>query len=436
MAPAFEGVQPAALSDRRAVIAIIASTLGLSFDLFDLFILLYVAPAVGKAFFPSDSPTLSVAAVYASFAATLLMRPVGSALFGSYADRHGRKGAMIAAVIGVGIVTAAFGLLPTLGQIGVVAPALFLILRLIQGVFVGGVYASTHTIGTESVPPRWRGLMSGLINGGGVGMGTLFASTAYFVTSSVFTGDSFDAWGWRFMFFAGILSSIFGVFIFNALEESPIWKEMDRAKTTARAPLKTLLSAPHAAVLRTNVLFITGCGVSYYLTSGYMPTFLKLVKEVPNSTASLMLIAGSIVIMIAEILSGHLSQMIGRRRTFIIAGVVNVVLLPACYLLLAQTNDIGMITLYSLVITFLAGAGIGPAMIFLNESFPTAVRASGTSLSWNIGFALGGTTPTFVSLASGSVEGIPTTLAVFLAAGSLIYLIGALAVPETRGKFA
>jgi MFS transporter, MHS family, proline/betaine transporter len=84
MATEFEGAQPAALSNRGAVTAIIASTLGWSLDLFDLFILLYVAPAVGKAFFPSDSPTLSVAAVYASFAVTLLMRPVGSALFGNY----------------------------------------------------------------------------------------------------------------------------------------------------------------------------------------------------------------------------------------------------------------------------------------------------------------------------------------------------------------
>src|ERR1700730_11886456 len=242
MAIAFEGAQPATLSNRGAVTAIIASTLGWSLDLFDLFILLYVAPAVGKAFFPSDSPTLSVAAVYASFAVTLLMRPVGSALFGNYADRHGRKGAMIIGVIGVGLATAAFGLFPTLAQIGVIAPVLFLILRLVQGVFVGGVVASTHTIGTESVPPRWRGMMSGLINGGGVGLGAFFASTAFFVTSSIFTGDAFDVWGWRVMFFAGVLNSVFGVLIFRALEESPIWREL--ARTHSRAPLQMLCSAP------------------------------------------------------------------------------------------------------------------------------------------------------------------------------------------------
>src|SRR5215469_14322260 len=136
-----------ATADRRqATNAMIASLLGWSLDLFDLFILLYVAPVVGKLFFPTSNPTLSLAAVYASFAVTLLMRPVGSAIFGHYADLHGRKGAMLIAIIGVGTSTAAFGALPTVAQAGVFAPVIFLILRLVQGVFVGGVVASTHTI--------------------------------------------------------------------------------------------------------------------------------------------------------------------------------------------------------------------------------------------------------------------------------------------------
>src|ERR1700756_5898371 len=106
--------------------ALVASVLGWSLDLFVLFILLYVAPVVGALFFPSSVPTLSLAAVYASFAVTLLMRPVGSAVFGHYADLHGRKGAMLIAIVGVGVTTAAFGVLPTIAQVGVVVPVIFL----------------------------------------------------------------------------------------------------------------------------------------------------------------------------------------------------------------------------------------------------------------------------------------------------------------------
>ena len=120
------GMRDLRVSNRQLATALIASVLGWSLDLFDLFTLLYVAPVIGSLFFPSTQPTLSLAAVYASFAVTLLMRPVGSAIFGSYADRNGRKGAMVIAVVGVGLATAAFGLLPTVEMIGVGAPILFL----------------------------------------------------------------------------------------------------------------------------------------------------------------------------------------------------------------------------------------------------------------------------------------------------------------------
>ncbi|CAJ0724058.1 hypothetical protein R38712_02227 [Ralstonia pickettii] len=162
-APPDDGgsIAPPTVSNRQVLGAVTASCMGWALDLFDLFILLFVAPVIGKLFFPSEHAMLSLAAVYASFAVTLLMRPLGSAIFGSYADQRGRKGAMVVAVTGVGMSTAAFGLLPTVGQVGLLAPALFILLRLVQGVFVGGVVASTHTIGTESVPPSWRGAVSG-----------------------------------------------------------------------------------------------------------------------------------------------------------------------------------------------------------------------------------------------------------------------------------
>src|SRR5271168_5260257 len=224
----IEAVDPAPpIASRQMRNAIVASVLGWSLDLFDL---LYVAPVVGALFFPSSAPTLSLAAVYASFAVTLLMRPVGSAVFGHYADVYGRKNAMLAAIVGVGISTAAFGLLPTIAQAGFIAPVLFLILRLVQGIFVGGVVASTHTIGTESVPPARRGAMSGLIGGGGAGIGALLASFIFLITSSVFPGEAFAVWGWRVMFFSGLLSSLLGWFIFKSLEESPLFKEHQKKR--------------------------------------------------------------------------------------------------------------------------------------------------------------------------------------------------------------
>src|SRR5262245_25991015 len=269
---------PSSVDNQQMVNAIIASVLGWALDLFDLFILLYVAPVVGALFFPSSNAALSLAAVYGSFAVTLLMRPLGSAVFGHYADVHGRKQAMLIAIVGVGLSTAAFGLLPTIAQVGVIAPIIFLVLRLVQGIFVGGVVASTHTIGTESVPANWRGAMSGLVGGGGAGIGALLASFIFLITSSVFPGDAFAVWGWRFMFFSGLLSSLLGWFIFRNLEESPYFKELKRRQTAqtahqselSKAPVKEIFSREYRGILLLNLLITFGGGAGYYLTSGYL----------------------------------------------------------------------------------------------------------------------------------------------------------------------
>ncbi len=417
----------------KMITAIAASSLGWALDLFDLFILLYVAPVVGKLFFPSDYPTLSLSAVYASFAVTLLMRPFGSALFGSYADRHGRRSAMIVAVIGVGLATAAFGALPTIEQVGLAAPVLFLALRLVQGLFVGGVVASTHTIGTESVPPYWRGLMSGLIGGGGAGLGALLASIIYYITTELFPGDLYNVWGWRFMFFSGIISSILGFFIFNKLEESPIWAEL-RAKRgeVLQAPVRTLFSREYLPILLVNLMLTTGGGAGYYLTSGYLPAFLKVVSKIPTEAASWILIAGSIVVIIASILTGHLSTLWGRKRTLVVVGLIRIVLLPLCYIQMRGTGDITTLAFWGLLLTFFGNAGYAPLLIFLNERFPTSLRATGTGLSWNIGFAIGGIMPTFVSLLSPTPADLPNMLAIFCFGISVIFLIGALIIPETK----
>ncbi len=371
--------------NRQMINAIIASVLGWSLDLFDLFILLYVAPVIGALFFPSTHATISLAAVYASFAVTLLMRPIGSAVFGHYADVYGRKGAMMIAIVGVGVST-------------------------------------------------------GLVGGGGAGIGALLASFVFLITSSVFPGEAFAQWGWRFMFFSGLLSSLLGWFIFNNLEESPFFNELQQQKaarkaTAAPSPVRTLFSSKYRAVLLINLLITFGGGAGYYLTSGYLPSFLKVINAVPNNVSSLILMGASVAAFISAVLVGALSEKIGRKPTFLAAGVSALVLLPLCYLGLAKAAGTTQVTLYALAIAFIGNAGYAPVLIFLNERFPTSLRASGTGLSWNIGFALGGMMPTFVSLASASTAQIPMSLAIFSAVIFVIYLIGALSIPETRGNF-
>jgi len=425
---------------RKAFLAGLASTFGWALDLFDLFILLYVAPIIGRLFFPSDKPTLSLAAVYASFAVALLVRPLGSAIFGAYADRHGRKRALVISMIGVGLSTAAFGLLPTLQQAGLVAPLAFLALRVVQGIFVGGIVASTHTIGTESISPRHRGLMSGLVGSGGAGMGALLASSVYFLLSHVFPGDEFDRIGWRVMFFSGLISTVFGLLMARFLDESPAFRQMqaERARQGTqipRSPVRVLFTPQYRGVMLVNLLITFGGGATYYITAGYLPTVLKMVAGVDHEYTSEILMLGSVGTIIGALCFGALSDRIGRKKCFYVLGVACLVLLPYLFTAIAHPPSLQAATLLSCAISLLGGAIIAPVMIFLNERFPTPVRASGTGLSWNVGFAIGGMMPTVVSLASDTPQDIPHVLAVTAVLLAVVYLAGAKIAPETRGRF-
>lgn len=427
-------------SNRQVLIAALVSCFGWALDLYDLVILLYVAPIIGHLFFPADAPLLSMAAVFASFGVTLVMRPVGSAWFGSYADRRGRKGALMLAVSLAGVVTLLLGALPTLRQIGIFAPVLFVALRLAQGIFIGGVTACTGTVGVEAISERWRGFMSGMVGGGGGAIGGMLASAVFWITTSSMSGEAFGSWGWRIMFFTGIASSLVGLLIAHKLEESPVWLKLRAAKvakgaqTAKERPIRRIFSKQYRGVFLANMPLVIGAGAGYYLTSGYLPTYLKIVLHLRDHDISMILFLSSVGALFSSLLVGQLSQVFGRRPVFLCLGFIRLIILPASVLLMVSAP--GLLTVGAIAVTFgsLGNASYAPLLAFLNERFPTTLRASGVGLSWNVGFAIGGMAPTLTSLTAPSVSGLPATLAVFLAATSLLYLVGAFMVPETRGN--
>lgn len=432
-------------------VAGLASAIGWSFDLFDLFILLFIASTLSKVLFPHTSPTLALASVYASFAVSLLLRPLGGAIFGRFADRRGRRRTLVLTVGGVGLATALMGAVPSYAAAGAAGPALFVALRLIQGVLVGGVVASSHTIGTETVPQRWRGLVSGLVGGAGASIGAVLASLLLFGVSAAYPGAAFLHWGWRVMFFSALAAAALALLAMFRLEESPLFAEAQATESSqaaeapaaearaegirARPAPRRLLGPGYRGVVLTSLAVVFGAGAQYYLTSGYLPTFLGDINGVPTSARSVMLVWASLAILPATLMAGHLSERFGRRRTMITIGAVNIVALPLLVWALAQQSRAatGTIIALSVALSFLANAAYAPVVIFLNERFPTAIRATGTAFTWNSGFALGGLMTTFVSLASPSIPEIPSRLVMFIVGCTAVYLLGAWICPETRG---
>ncbi|MFC0903957.1 MFS transporter [Clostridium sp. MT-14] len=429
------------VSNKQIASATFASVMGWSLDLFDLFLILYVAPTVAGLFFPSKIQTLSLASVFAAFAVSVIVRPFGSAFFGNYADKWGRKRSMIITVAGVGIATSSLGILPTFASVGFIAPVLFLLIRILQGFFVGGVTASTHTIGTETVAAKWRGLMSGIITGG-ASIGALLASFVLFIVNKIFPGPAFKIWGWRCMFFSGLLCIILAIVMYKVLDESPLWLEMKQKREEepknkqTKSPLKILLSKKYASTMIINIMVVAGASSIYYLTSGYLPTFLETINKIPASSSAKLLMLVSVIAFISPMLIGQLSQVIGRKKTFLITGIACLVIMPFLYIHLAQAHDvIGRVLLFTILISALGNAPYSPVLIFLNERFPTEIRASGTAVSWNVGFAIGGLMPTFVTAVSPTISQIPSRLVVFLIIMGLIFIIGSILSPETKDNF-
>lgn len=165
---------------------------------------------------------------------------------------------------------------------------------------------------------------------------------------------------------------------------------------------------------------------------------LKLINKVPGTQLGAILVVANFVAIAATPMFGCLSDHFGRKRIFLLLGLANLILIPICYMQLSHLTptNLGLIYLYALVLTFCGNAMLAPIIISLNERFPTKVRATGTSLSWNVGFAIGGMMPTFVTLASQTQERIPSTVLAFLLVAILLYLGGGATVPETRGRMA
>lgn len=413
----------------RGFRATLSSSVGFTLDFYDMCVAVFVAPVIATLFFPGDNKALSLAGAFSTLAATLLMRPIGAAVMGSIADRFGRRRAMIIALFGVGAVTCAIGALPVEASAGVIAPVLLLVLRLAQGMFVGGVFASTLTMAIETVRPRWRGLVSGIVGGGGTTVGSVLASLALFLALQGFPGDQFAAWGWRAMFFAGGLPVVLSLVLVVFLEESPMW---DRDADKTRRPVREVLGA-HRKLLLLNMPVVFGIATHFLLTLGFLPTYLQVVNHLPPVTVSGLLVVVNLLTLAFGPLVGHLSQLYGRKRVMIAVAVLNTIALPVLFQVLAGLSGpqaLVPVVVVTVAMSCLSVGAFGPMPVFLNQRFPTAVRASGVALSINFSFALAGLVPTLVNAWSGGVANLTAFVMGALVIGGLATVVGLLAVPE------
>ncbi|MDE2120792.1 MAG: MFS transporter, partial [Betaproteobacteria bacterium] len=277
-------------------------------------------------------------------------------------------------------------------------------------------------------------LASGIISGGGSGVGKLLASLMFLVVSALLPGRLYAEWGWRVMFFSGLLSSLLGLFVFTRLQESPMWQALQQVDPRA---------APHAApagpglrgylpVILLGIVLATAGGGLSYLTSGYLPTFIQLVKHVGPRDLGLMLSLSALAVIASSVLAGWLTDVIGRKPAMLAYAAASLLLVPLLYAGLARATSLAGIGLYAVALSAVGTFCYAPLLIVLNERFPTAMRARGTAVTWNIGFALGGSMPVLVSLVARASSGLAGALGVSTAVLAAAYALAAWRTPMHR----
>ena len=367
----------------RRIVA--AGAIGNVLEWYDFAVYGYFAAAIGRAFFPSEDPVAQVLAAFGVFAIGFFMRPVGGALVGYIGDRLGRSAALTFSVAAMAIPTFLVGILPGHETLGIAAPILLTLLRMVQGLSVGGEYTTSVVFMVEHAPPKRRGLV-GAVGVCGAAVGILGGSATGAALAAVMSDADLENWGWRIPFILGLVVGLAGFVLRRGIEETP------PSRKATRSPIMEVFLNHRPVLLRVMALSLFN-GIGFYLAFVYLVSWLQLVDGVAPAHALGINTVTMALLPLVMLSSGWLSDRIGRRPVMLAAAVVAVV--AAWPLLrLMHSPDPAIELLGQLGIMAFVGVYIGCQPTFMVESAPASVRCSLIAIGFNVtvGFA-GGLTP-------------------------------------------
>ncbi|MFV3371304.1 MFS transporter [Pseudomonas sp. NY15435] len=423
---------PAATSTRPiAWRTIIAGSVGNTVEWFDWTVYTAFALYFSHQFFPSDNETTALLATFAVFAIGFAMRPLGGWLIGVFNDRAGRKAALNLTILMMALPSLLISLMPTYASIGIAAPVLMLLARMVQGLSVGGEYGAAATFLAESAPASQRGLYSGFFFAS-IALGLLFASGLAWSLSQWLSKEQLIDYGWRIPFFIGGLGSLAGFWIRHGVDETATFRKNHEQRRGQRVerPLRTLWREHPQAVKRLVGISLLGA-FAFYLFVSYLPVHAIRTLGVAPGTAYAASSLALVVFMISQPLFGWLSDRIGRRPQLIVFALGYAALLyPVVNSMSASFASILAVELFGLLLYGLYSA-IAPAI--KSELFSTDIRALGIGLPYNLVVAIfGGTTPYLMTWLQS--RGQEQWFLVYVSVMAVITLVAFVRMPETRGK--
>ena len=406
-----------------------ASLIGTTIEFFDFYIYATAAVLVfPRLFFPSTDPASGVLASLATFAIAFVARPIGSALFGHFGDRIGRKATLVAALLTMGISTVAIGALPTYATIGVAAPALLSLCRFGQGLGLGGEWGGAVLLAVENAPPNrraWYGMFPQL----GAPIGFFFSGGVFLLLSERLTNDQFFAYGWRIPFLASAALVLVGLYVRLTISETPVFREALIREERVKLPMKVVFRDHFGTVFK-GILVSLATFVLFYLMTVFALSWGTTALHYERATFLIIQLIGIVFFAITIPISAVIAER-GRRRALLWVSIA----IGAFGLVLAPMLSAGIVgaTLAMVVGQALMGFTYGPLGTTLSELFPTSVRYTGSSLTFNLAGIFGASLAPYIATYLATNYGLQY-VGYYLTGAALLTIIGLLATRETRDR--
>lgn len=407
----------------------VASVIGTTVEWYDLFVFATASALVfNKVFFPSFDPLVGTLLAFGTFASAYLARILGAVLFGHFGDRLGRKSMLLVSLVTMGIATFAIGLLPNYASIGVWAPILLLVLRVVQGLALGGEWGGAVLMAVEHAPANKRGLYGSWVQIG-VPAGTLIANLAFLVTSSLMSSEALLTWGWRIPFLASIALVAVGAYVRVNIPETPSFEKVKQESAEAKVPFAELMKKSWKTVLLGGIATMS-TGTSFNLIVAFGLTYgTQTLGFSRGQMLTIVLIACALCVVLLP-LFGRLSDVVGRKPV-ILGGIIAEALVAFPLFWLMDTREFGFALLgYLLMITAFA-ANYGPIATFLAELFGTRVRYSGLSVSYMLSGILGSAATPIITTALLNATGKGSSVAWYMIGSALVSTVALVLLAET-----
>ena len=422
-----------AAHERMGTRAVTAATVGTALEWFDFTLYGAVSATVlPKLFFPSMDPTNALLASLGTFGVGLAARPLGAIICGHLGDKIGRRNLMLGTVTIMGLASVLMGLLPTYAMIGVWAPILLVLLRIIQGFALGGESTGAQLMALEHASPDRRGKYSGLL-GLCSPLSQIMANGVLLLISSLLTNDAFESYGWRIPFVLSFVLVVVGLYIRLKVDETPAFVELKKtAAARVSSPLKDAVRFHYKTVLRW-MFFFCGPAALFYLIVVFSLSYVTKTLDVPKQTAFLLLMGANVCAIVGALAGGMLSDRIARKKALAVGSIATLLILFVYFPILETKSFFPMLAIMGLFLGFTQfQSGIQP--VAFAEAFPTNVRYSGSALAYTgANLLTGGPMPIVAVWLLSKFNGSPWAVVGVCVALNLLSLLMIMWGPETRG---